>query len=305
MKIAFEPDAGACISSSSATLGTFDGVHLGHRALLKRLVQIAAETGTVSAVLTFDAHPLTVINPERAPRLLSTLDEKLAAFESAGIEQVLVLKFTRAIAGMTSGEFIRKYLIDCLGVMNFLAGYDHHLGKDKAHIADRFEEVSAANRITVEVLPPVMVDGTVVKSSRIRELIMAGGVEQAARLLGYDYSFAGTVVRGRGIGRKIGFPTANIEPDEPFKVMPPNGVYAGWIEVSGERRNAAVLVGPSPTFGFTDELIEVHVPGFESDIYDAGVRVGFSRRLRDIRTFSSREELVAQIRKDIEAVAGN
>ena len=299
MKISYDPES-ECVSPTTATLGTFDGVHIGHQALLKRLVQVAHETNTVSAVLTFNTHPLAVIRPERAPKLLSTLDEKLAAFASLGVEQAFVLTFTPETARMQSGDFIRRYLLDCLCARNFIAGYDHHFGKDEMHIADRVQEIARDHHLNIEIIPPVVVDGTIVKSSLIRSLIHDGSVGKASEMLGYAYSFAGNVIPGRGIGKTLGFPTANIRMSDADKILPANGVYAGWIEIGNDRRDAVIAVGPSPTFGLIEELIEVHIPGYEQDLYANAVRIGFRKRLRDIVKFPAKEELIRQIRRDIE-----
>ena len=295
-----QPDAEPCGVPTTATLGTFDGVHIGHRVILKRLVEKARETDTESVVVTFDRHPLTVVNPGRAPKLLSTLNEKIAVFETFGIDHVIVLEFTEEISRMRAGEFLKRYLVDCLSLRNFVVGYDHHFGSDKVHTTDQLRDFETGYAISVEIVPPVLMGGVVVKSSLIRELIEGGDVERAAVLLDGGYSIAGTVVRGRGTGKQLGFPTANIEPVEPAKAIPRNGVYAGWVEFGESRFNAVITIGPRPTFNISQELIEVHVPDISHEFYDRDIRVGFSQRLRDIVKFETEEALAGQIRRDIE-----
>ncbi len=283
-----------------ATLGTFDGVHIGHRQILNRVMERAQQTGRKSAVLTFGRHPITIIKPDIAPRLLTTLDEKLAIFDKMGIDIVFVVKFTQQIANLTAEQFIKKYLIDCLGMKYFIVGYDHSFGKNRKGTLEKIREQAENLRYKLEVLQPVKKENMVVKSSIIRNLISEGKVELASSLLGENYYLGGKVITGRGHGVKIGFPTANILPEDADKIIPANGVYAGWLEIEDIKMDAVIAIGPQPTFGLTEESIEVHIPDYIGELYRKKVKISFLQRLRNIEKFDSQQALIQQIKHDIE-----
>ena len=294
------PAESCCGLETTATLGTFDGVHIGHRHILHRVISHAIETGKQSAVITFDRHPASVLHPENSPKILTTLDEKLAVFETLGIDVVYVLTFTKQIADMTAEQFIVKYLLDCLGMSCFIVGYDHGFGKERKGSTDSLRELTHKYNFTLEIQQPVTYNGMIVNSSAIRIIIADGKVDMASELLGNDYSFDGSVVPGLGYGKEIGYPTANIKLSNQEKIVPADGVYTGWMRHGAEKMDAVISIGPRPTFNCDETAIEVHVPDFDGDIYDAEVSVGFRQRLRDIEKFDSKEELIEQIKKDIE-----
>jgi riboflavin kinase / FMN adenylyltransferase len=296
----FTPKKEYCGYHTVATLGTFDGVHIGHRRLLTRLVDVSRTTGVESAILTFDAHPQTIINPEQAPRMLSTLDEKLNVFESLGIDRVFILHFTTDIARMEAREFIEKYLIDCLGISHYIVGYDHHFGNDRLRSSQRLREFAGEHGFTIEIIPPVVIDGIAVKSSTIRDILAYGNVGQAMDMLGEPYSFEGTVIRGRGVGKDIGFPTANIQPADSRKQIPGDGVYACYVILDGIRYDAVTAIGSNPTFNLSQTVIETHILDLDETIYEKTVRIGFISRLRNIEKFKSTGDLARQISADIE-----
>jgi len=295
----FKPGVANCGFKTVATLGAFDGVHLGHRQIIDKVIESSKKRGLKSAVLTFERHPVSVINPERAPKLLSTQEEKLEKLKSTGIDAVFVLKFSKSIAGMSAEQFITDYLVNCIGMKTFIIGYDHKLGRDGVASTAKLQEFADKHNFDLEVVQPILQDGMVVKSSAVRKHISDGNVDLAAVLLGEQYSLSGTVVEGHGIGAKIGFPTANIKPLNEEKIVPAAGVYGGVIEIGPETKDVVMSIGPNPTFNNSDETIEVHIPDFRGDLYGKTVRIGFTRKLRDTKKFKSQEELKNQIKNDI------
>jgi len=289
-----------CSLKTTVTLGTFDGVHTGHRYILRKVIAHAGKSGGESAVATFDRHPASVIDPAGTPPLLTTLEEKLDIFEKIGIDLVYVITFTKETSRLTPEQFVKEYLLDSLGMSHFIVGYDHGFGKDRRGSSKVLNELARKYGFTLEIQNPVIHDGIIVNSSTIRTNIKEGRVDLASELLGEDYSFRGEVVRGHGIGKKIGIPTANIAPLDTGKIVPPEGVYAGWIRVGEESRSALVCIGTRPTFGGHEVSIEVHIPDYEEELYGKEVRIGFTKRLRNIERFDSPDALVRQIRRDVE-----
>ncbi len=298
----FKPSDSTCEKSSTVTLGTFDGVHAGHAEILGRVAAHSIRSGTTGVVVTFHRHPAAVLGKDSSPNLLTTNEEKLALFESAGIDTTCVLEFTESIAGMHAEEFIREYLVSCLGMKHFVVGYDHGFGRGRGGTTEELKQYADRFAFELEIVPPVLRDGREVKSSIIRAMLREGDVSGAAILLGRDYSISGSVVHGAAQGRKLGFPTANIVPDDPGKIVPAPGVYAGWVEIDGKRKRAVISIGPRPTFGISEEALEVHIPDFDKDLYGVIITTGFTRRLREIIKFESQRDLIEQIRRDIEAV---
>ncbi|MBA7591175.1 Bifunctional riboflavin kinase/FMN adenylyltransferase [subsurface metagenome] len=290
-----------CGIKTILTIGTFDGVHLGHRLILKKVIESARESGKIAAVVTFDKHPGYVLNPDSPPKILTTLDEKTAIFDEIGIEATFVIHFTKEISEISADDFISKYLVKCLGMSHFIVGYDHGFGKNREGSTEILSTLSKKLNFNVDVMKPINYDGIPIKSSVLRDLVTEGEVYKASQLLGTDYSFRGNVIPGQGIGRKIGIPTANIAVIEPEKCIPRTGVYAGWIDVGGERKNAVLSIGQRPTFdNGKEEVVEAHIPGFIGDLYGQEVRAGFNNRIREIVKYDSSQELVDQIHKDIE-----
>jgi riboflavin kinase/FMN adenylyltransferase len=296
----FTPATGSCGFRTALTLGTFDGVHIGHRQIIDRVHARAQQDGIASAIITFDRHPSAVLRLNSSPGLLTTLEEKLEIFEKSGINYTFVIPFTEETSRIPADGFIRDYLCGCFGMRYFIVGYDHRFGHGRTVSGEELREYGRTLGFELEVMGPVVWNGRVVNSSTIRSLIRGGDVRSASELLGYEYSLEGTVVHASGLGKTFGIPTANIPIDRPEKIIPANGVYTGWAEIEHLRLPGVISIGPRPTFHNAEEAIEVHIPGFTGDLYDKKLRVGFIRRLRDIIGFDSREDLVKQIRKDIE-----
>ncbi|MCD6307850.1 MAG: bifunctional riboflavin kinase/FAD synthetase [Candidatus Latescibacteria bacterium] len=294
------PSETRCGIRTSATLGTFDGVHIGHREILGKVVSYARESGFQAAAITFDRHPQTVLDSERTLRMITTLDEKLDLMERTGLDIVYVITFSEEISRMSPSDFIGEYLVECLGMRHFVVGYDHGFGRNRTGGPGMIAILADEYGFTLEIVQPVLCEGETVNSSIIRELINQGRMDKATLMLGRDFSFSGSVVSGYGYGKKLGVPTSNIEVEDDLKIMPGQGVYTGWLEHGGAIHEAVISIGSRPTFGYSDEAIEVHMPDFDGDLYGERVTVGVTGHIRDIVRFDSKDELVEQIKKDID-----
>ena len=296
--LAFVPPDGA---PAVVALGTFDGVHLGHRAILGTAVDRARALAIPAVGCTFDPHPMEVLQPGRAPMPITTLDERLELIAATGIDGVVVVDFTPAIAAIEPEAFVADVLASRLRAREVVVGFNHTFGRGARGNAQLLEKLGRRLGFRTHVVPPYAVAGTAVSSSAIRAALASGDVEHASALLGRAYVLVGDVVQGAGRGRQLGFPTANIRPERPPLVKP--GVYACRVELTdgGAGHDAVVNVGVRPTFGETELAIEAHVLDFAGDIYGRRLRVAFLRRIRDERRFPSVEALRAQIAEDVRA----
>lgn len=280
------------------TIGNFDGPHLGHLALLRAVVETAAVTHGTPTVLTFDPHPIKVLAAGVPVYLLASMEDRLARFQEAGVEEVLILPFTETFAHLVPEEFVFRILRDAVGVKDLLVGEQFAFGKGRAgRIADLFR-LGAQAGFRVRPVPPVLVDGEIVSSSRIRRLVQAGDVRQAARCLGRPYGLGGPVVRGAQRGQVLGWPTANLHLSQE-RAVPADGVYATTMVWAGRSLDSVSYIGTRPTFGPGERLLEVHLLDEEPDLYGEDVRVLFVERLRGDEAFASAEELSARIEQDV------
>jgi riboflavin kinase/FMN adenylyltransferase len=284
-----------------ATVGTFDGVHLGHWSVLEEINRRASETGRRSVLVTFDPHPLRIVRPEHAPPLLTTPVEKKEILAESGLDYAVFLSFTGALSRYEPRRFVEEILIARLGVEELVIGYDHGFGRDRSGDPDTLMAIGAELGFSVDVVAPVQADEKAVSSSRIRKAIGAGDMAQARACLGRHYSVRGLVVRGEGRGHGLGFPTANLRIAERDKLIPPQGIYAVRAVLRSGMYRGALHLGPRPTFKGSPPTIELHILDFDSDIYGEEVRVDFVDYLREIRPFSSVEALIEQLREDVEA----
>ncbi len=308
----------------AVALGNFDGLHLGHQALLARLKARAAQEGGEALVYTFDPHPMAFLFPDRAPFLLATLEQKLELIASFGIRTAVVATFDADYASQTPEAFARDVLARGLGARAVIIGYDFTFGKGRAGTPPVLEQLGRTHGFDVEVIPPVTVGGEPVSSSRIRRAVAAGAVEEAASLLGRPYAIRGRVVPGRRRGAaQLGFPTANLEPENPL--IPAVGVYAARARILAAAAGApgagavrpvggsggpeappylpaAVNIGTSPTFGGGPTTVEAHLLDFAGDLYGARLELAFVARLREERRFEEVDALRAQIAADVAAV---
>lgn len=285
-----------------ATIGFFDGVHLGHRFLIDEVKAAAAQRGLPSAVITFPTHPRSVLQQAYQPRLLNSFADKLRLLATTGVDYCIVLDFTEALSQLSAEAFLR-ILATQWRVKGLVIGYDHRFGHDRR---DGFEQyVEYGQRWGIEILKAAAFDAghTAVSSSEIRRLVQEGKVERAAQLLTYAYHISGRIVSGYKVGRTLGFPTANIQPDDPMQLLPGIGVYAVWVDVAGQRYKGMLYIGSRPTLDNGTQLsIEVHILHFSGDIYNDPIRVSFAHFVRGDEKFDSLEALKAQLMLDREVV---
>ena len=282
----------------AATIGFFDGVHLGHVHLLEELTAVANERGLKSMAITFPEHPRQILQSDYRPRLLSTPQDKMHMLEQTGIDYCFPLHFTTALAAMDAESFMTDFLQKKLGVSTLLVGHDHHFGHDTSLTIDDYRRIGL--KIGMDVIPAdaYMYEGSPVSSSRIRRELVAGNVMAANAMLGYRYTISGTVIHGLQNGRKMGFPTANLGPYCEFMQIPADGVYSALATVDGETWPAMVNIGFRPTFEGKARTIEAHLLGFDNDIYFHELTLEFVEFLRPEKRFGSPQELAAQLEAD-------
>lgn len=285
----------------AVTLGTFDGVHRGHRFIIEKLIKVARDRHLHTALLTFDPHPRQVLlGPDRV-KLLTTTDEKLHLLQKFDLHYVGVLDFTRQFAEISYRQFVREILIDRLNMNVLVIGYDHNFGKNGEGTYENLKVLSEEWGFELYQVHPLSDEGQVIKSSHIRELLLKGQVEEAQRLLGHSYFLSGKVIKGRLLGKQIDFPTANLQVTHPSKLLPADGVYAVDVEVDGQKYKGMMNIGYRPTLNHsTSKSIEVHIHEFNRDIYGRVITVFFKKRLRDEIKFPNLEALIEQLKKDKE-----
>ena len=283
-----------------ATVGTFDGVHLGHWSVLQEIARRAQAAGRRSVLVTFDPHPLKIVRPEHCPPLLTTALEKKEILAESGLEYAVFIAFTRELSAYEPRRFVEEILIGRLGVEELVIGYDHGFGKDRSGDSETLTRIGEELGFTVDVVPPVHADGGPVSSSRIRAAIQRRDMREARVCLGRFYSVQGVVVRGDGRGRQLGFPTANLSIGEGDKLIPPEGIYAVRASMRAGTYAGALHLGPRPSFPGSPPTIELHVLDFDGDLYGERVRVDFVSWLREIRPLEV-SAMVDQIREDVEA----
>lgn len=289
---------------SVVTVGTFDGLHRGHVALLAALRAAADRLDLPAVVVTFEPHPLQVVRPHAAPRLLSSRTERVELFAQLGVDRAIFLKFDRALAALPPERFVREILVRRLNVRHLVTGYDHGFGRDRSGDAELLGALGEQLGFAVEVLPPLEVAGGPASSSRVRQAVAHGDVALAAALLGRPYTLRGTVVSGDGRGRELGFPTANLEPDAADKVLPAEGIYAVRAVVEDGLREGVIHLGPRPTYPGATASIELHLLDFAGDLYGTSIEVRFCERLRGIERFDTETALAEAIAADVRRARG-
>ena len=296
---------GAGQRNTAVTVGVFDGFHVGHRLVVENLLRLGrSEARSATILLTFDRHPLSVTHPESMPPLLTTLEEKLSLLETTGIDTCLVLPFSAETAATGYRAFIREVLTERLGMSHLVVGYDFHLGSGREGSQERLVGEGKRSGFDVTIVPPVVLAGRVVSSTKIRHAIACRRLRVARRFLGRDYFFDAEVVRGQGIGRELGFPTANLYVSDKDKQLPPAGVYAVRVDHGSEHLGGMMNIGKAPTLHKGgDTRIEVHLFGHEGELYGKRLRIHCVQTIRKEKRFSGPDELKARLLQDRERVS--
>ncbi|HKN47435.1 MAG TPA: bifunctional riboflavin kinase/FAD synthetase [Candidatus Polarisedimenticolia bacterium] len=292
------PQLRAHLSAAVTTIGNFDGLHRGHRAILERVLARARETGGSSLLVTFDPHPLAVLAPDRAPRMITSRRQKLSLLEEAGIEFVLILPFTMELASVDPETFVKVHLAAGLGVKEVYVGANFNFGRGRAGDADLLVCLCGALGIRAEKVAEVRSLGSPISSSRIRRAVLSGEVELARDLLGRPFAIEGIVVHGAGRGAGLGFPTANLKPLQ--DLIPQDGVYITETVVDGLPRQSVTNIGTRPTFADAAHAVETHLLDGKPDLYERPIEVRFLARLRPELKFETPQALVEQVGRDIE-----
>ncbi|MFS4454905.1 bifunctional riboflavin kinase/FAD synthetase [Maribacter sp. 2304DJ31-5] len=282
------------------TIGTFDGVHIGHRKILERIINHAKDLALKSAVLTFFPHPRMVLQKDADIKLLNTLDEKTAILRQMGLDILVIHPFTKDFSRLGATEFVRDLLVNKLKSKKIIIGYDHRFGRNRnANITDL---IAFGNTLdfTVEEIPAQEIDDVSVSSTKIRKALEEGNMETANSYLGYSYMLTGTVQKGKGLGRQLNFPTANLVIEESYKLIPKNGSYIIKSNIRGRTVHGMMNIGYNPTVNGQTKTIEVHYFDFDDDLYGQKIQVDLLSRLRDERKFDSLEALKAQLARDKE-----
>lgn len=280
------------------TLGTFDGVHKGHKSILDKLIKSSRSSGCESVVLTFFPHPRMVLQQNSDLKLLNTIDEKATLLEKEGVDNLIIHPFDMAFSRLTAEEFVKNILVDKLNISKIIIGHDHRFGRNRTATIDDLILFGEEYGFEVDKISALSVNEISVSSTKIRNALTEGNIETANNFLGYPYFINGTVVKGKQLGRTINFPTANIEPSENYKLIPANGVYVVSSEIDGKTIYGMMNIGTRPTVNGTGTTIEVHYHNFNQDIYGKKVNVRIYHRLRDEIKFESFEALKQQLEID-------
>lgn len=290
--------------NTTLTVGTFDGVHAGHRVLVNNVIRLAQKEGGRSVIVTFDPHPREIINPGAAGiKLLSSLNERKELLSDMGVDEMIVIPFDRDFSLLTSEQFVRDVIWEQIGVSNFVIGYDHHFGRDRSGTISTVKKMGKELGFESHVVSKQEVGDKTVSSTAIRKAIQDDGdMNQAARFLERYYILNGNVVHGDKRGKEIGFPTANLQPDNPAKVIPREGVYAVWVRVNRKFYPGMMNIGRKPTFDGKVTALEVHIIDFNEDIYGKDLQVQFVSRMRDEKKFEGVDALKMQLSRDREDV---
>lgn len=299
MKVYTSLDEFSPLPNAVATQGTFDGVHIGHQKILDRLKNLALQKNGETVLLTFFPHPRMVLQPDdNNLKLLHIQEEKIEQMAKTGIDHLLIIPFTKAFSRQTSLQFVRDVLVNKIGVKTLVIGYDHRFGKNREGNMDDLRKYGETYKFEVEEISAQDIDDITVSSTKIRNALLHGDVDTAKRYLGYSYPVTGKVVEGNSLGKKIGFPTANISVEKPYKLIPGDGVYAVKVSVANETFGGMANIGNQPTFEGRSHAFEVNIFGFDADIYGQELKVEFVSRIRSEMKFDDVDSLIAQLNKD-------
>lgn len=299
------------LQNAIVTIGTFDGVHFGHRKIISRLQEVARQTGGETVILTFFPHPRMILHPEDVNiKLITTMNEKAELLEQLGIDHLIITPFTRDFSNLSPQQYIKNILVDRIGTKNIVTGYDHRFGKDREGGLESLQKYGATYNYGVEEIPEQDIHDVAVSSTKIRNSILSGDVSIAQDFLGYPFHLSGIVIKGDQIGRKIGFPTANLFIEETYKLIPADGIYAVTIELQNvgssslkqeSKLKGMAYIGNRPTINGMSRNIEVNIFDFSEDLYKKTIRINFHNFIRNDEKFKSLTELKAQLKKDEES----
>lgn len=295
-------DAGLSLAASVVTMGNFDGIHLGHQALVLRSLEEARRRNVASVVLTFDPHPLKVLAPARAPRLILSPEDKIELLQDLGIDVVINQRFDASFASLDAEEFVRRFIVNRLKAKKIGVGRDLRFGHGRKGDVEQLVRWGEELGFEVGIVEPILVNGVRVSSSQIRQAIEAGRVDEARSSLGRYHFISGTVVEGNRRGRDLGFPTANIA--SRTEVIPSDGIYATLFHVGQEQRLSVSSIGVNPTFGAGPRTVESYILNFDRNIYGKKIKLAFVRKIREEKKFNDVARLIAQIQEDVRSARG-
>ncbi|WP_203295351.1 bifunctional riboflavin kinase/FAD synthetase [Luteirhabdus pelagi] len=284
--------------SSVVTIGTFDGVHIGHTAILKRLAETAQANDLDSVLLTFFPHPRMVLQQNSDLKLLNTLDEKKELLSKTGLDHLVIHPFTKQFSRLTAVEYVRDFLVNKLKAKKIIIGYDHRFGRNRTADINDLKEFGETYGFQVEEINAQELDEVAVSSTKIRKALESGDITTANKYLNYPYMITGTVVKGKAIGRTLDYPTANLKPSETYKLIPQNGVYVTQASINGEKTIGITSIGTNPTVGGKKKTIETYFLDFDGDLYEKNLKLEFLTHIRDEETFDSKEDLKEAIQQD-------
>ena len=282
------------------TLGTFDGVHMGHQKIIQKLIQNASDYNCESLILTFFPHPRMVLQEGSDIKLLNTIDEKSALLEKMGLDNLIIHPFDKDFSRLTAEEFVKTILVEALNIQKIIIGYDHRFGRNRSANIDDLILYGKQYNFEVEQISAQEIDDVSISSTKIRNAILNGNMALANDYLGYNYIINGTVIKGKQLGRTIGFPTANLKIEEDYKLIPKNGVYVVKSTINQETVFGLMNIGTNPTVNGEDLSIEIHFVNFDADLYNSKIEISIIERIRDEQKFDSIELLKLQIQKDKE-----
>ena len=305
MKIYHHIDEFVPLNNAVVTIGTFDGVHLGHRKIIAGIKELAETTGGETVLLTFFPHPRMILHPEdESIKLINTMAEKAELLEALGIDHLIITPFSRDFSNQTAEEYIRDVLVNKIGTKKIVIGYDHRFGKDRQGGLAELLQLGPVYGFDVVEIPEQDINEVAVSSTRVREALKEGNIDLANTFLGYPFYITGTVVRGDQLGRQIGYPTANIVIAESYKLIPSHGIFAARVKVDGKVYDGMAYIGSRPTINGLTRNIEVNIFNFDQDIYNRRIQMQFLNFVRDDMKFDSLDALKLQIAKDKVEVEG-
>jgi len=286
------------------SIGTYDGVHMGHLSIIHRLCELAKQYQKESVILTFHPHPRLVLNPDNNNlKLITTIEEKAAQLEILGIDHLVIAPFTPSFSQMSAEQYIEEVLVKYFHPKVIVIGYDHRYGKNRSGEIRLLQSMGPVCGFTVEEIPAETIDDIAISSTKTRQALLEGDMKTANEFLSAPFTLCGKVIHGEKVGRTLGFPTANIQVNDPYKLIPPAGVYAVWVDTEGGRYKGALSIGFRPTFTAEKKLtIEVYLLDFSGELYDKIITLTFVQRLRGDKKYESVDELVRQMEKDVLAV---